>query len=87
MYHPIPSSGILHLWRRSTCSFDCANTLGLVAWLQQHGYRALPTRPTLEYARMQQGGALLVLYVSGSVVVQGANADAALQLLTDLEVQ
>jgi ribonuclease HIII len=36
---------------------------------------------------MQQGGALLVLYVSGSVVVQGANADAALQLLTDLEVQ
>ncbi len=85
-YTPIRSDGLPRLRRRSSCSFDCANTVALVDWLLQHGYQSIRTRSNFEYARMQQGGALIVCYISGSVVVQGANAAAALQLLHELEV-
>ncbi len=86
-YHPIVHTGTIRLRRRSSCSWDCCNVPALVDWLQERGYRPIPTRSGLEYARMQQGGALVVIYQSGSVVCQGENARAAVQLLQPLLVE
>ncbi len=85
-YHPIAHTSTIRLRRRSSCSWDCCNVPALVDWLQERGYRPIPTRSGLEYARMQQGGALIVIFQSRSTIAQGANAQAALQVLGELEV-
>ena len=69
------------LRRRSPSSFDCGNVPALDDWLQTRGYRPLPPKNSTEYARLQRGASLIVLYNSGSIVLQGSDVAGALALL------
>ncbi len=77
----------LTLRRRSPVSFFCADIPGLDAWLQWHDYRPVPIRTSTEWARLKRGGSLIVLYHSGSVLLQGADVDSALELLAPLVLE
>jgi len=84
-YHPSRElPGALHLRRRSAVSFDASNTAELATWLCRRAFRRLPTRSQHEYARLQRGPSLVIVYHSGSVLVQGANPEPALELLRSL---
>ena len=75
------------LARRSPSSFDCCNIPALDAWLQERSYRPYPAKNVTEDGRLRRGASLIVLYHSGSVVVQGGDVPLALRLLNSLEVR
>lgn len=72
------------LRRRSPSSFDCVNVPALDDWLQSHGYRPLPPKNSTEYGRLRRGASLIVLYNSGSIVLQGSDVAGALSLMRHL---
>lgn len=67
--------------RRSPHSFQADSPAAVVELLRQHGYTAINVRSPHEHARLVQGGALAVIYLSGSVVAQGADPQPLLALL------
>jgi ribonuclease HIII len=75
------------LRRRSSCSFDTdpAALAGLQAWLEIRGFARESGRSAHEVCRLRTRGALIVLYASGSVLVQGANVPQTMALLGQLE--
>ncbi len=77
----------LRLQPRSPSSFWTANGPALADWLGTRGYSDIPTRNPLEYIRLQNGQALIVIFKGGTVSAQGSNAAAAVKLLETLEVQ
>ncbi len=70
------------LWRRSPSSFDCGNVPALNDWLQTRGYHPLPPKSSTEYGRLQRGASLIVLYNSGSVVLQGRDVQQPTHVLS-----
>lgn len=76
--------GSLALTQRTPHSFTCFDVPGLAEWLQAHGYQQLAHHSLVEYGRFQRGASLLVVYHSGSVVVQGADVASGQQLLGQL---
>lgn len=74
----------LALRRRSPSSFDCWNIPALAEWLEAHGLDPRPGRISSEYGRYCRGGQLVVLYHSGSVVVQGTETERSVALLEQL---
>lgn len=80
--HPSPTGPTLR--RRSPVSFDCCDVPGLSDWLEARGYQQLPPRTGSEFARLQRGPSIVVLYQSGACVCQGADTQSATQLLGTL---
>lgn len=79
-----PDPPILHPGN-SPVSFYTATIAQLARWLNAAGFDAERGRTHVEYARLYDGrGGLIVLYYSGSVVVQGAGSDHALATLAQL---
>ena len=70
------------LRRRSPSSFDCGNVPALDDWLQTRGYRPLSLKSSTEYGRLHLGASLIVLYNSGSVLLQGRDVEQATDLLS-----
>jgi hypothetical protein len=70
---------VLH--RRTPSSYGCNNVAALAAYLRQQGYGAVPTRTTTEYARMQRDTSLIVVFHSGTVLLQGRDTSSAHRLL------
>ncbi len=66
----------LALRRRTPSSYGCVHVEALTSLLCAHGwYTSPPTNPT-EYVRLtNERGQLLVLYHTGTVLVQGKHAD------------
>lgn len=74
------------LTSRTPVSFTASDVPGLADWLQQHGYSTQPARSTAEYGRYQRDASLIVLYHSGTVLLQGRDIASAHQLLAELVV-
>lgn len=71
---------------QTNSSYRCNNVEALAGWLSARGYTSVEARSSHELARLRRGGSLLVLYHSGSVLLQGADVDTAKALLATLEV-
>jgi hypothetical protein len=67
---------------RTKTSFDSDDQAAVASLLIEHGYRAIDTRSTHEYARLIKGGALAVLYKSGSVLCQGSSPQPLISILS-----
>lgn len=76
----------MYLNQSTPTSFQVDDVAQLKAWLdQQHGFRSIRTRASTEYARMERyGGSLIILYRTGSVLVQGREMPETVRLLTTL---
>ncbi len=73
----------INLQQRSKLSFWTASIPALADLLQARGYELVPTRnQLLEYARLRKDDSLIVLYNSGSVVVQGNDIEAGYRALS-----
>jgi ribonuclease HIII len=57
-------------------SYHAADVATLTTALLHQAYRQLEVRSPHEHARLQKLRSLIVIYQSGSVVVQGADMDA-----------
>ncbi len=69
---------------RSPSSFAGTDPQALAIWLNdQHGYDAEPGHSTHEYARLWNRGSLVVLYASGTALVQGKR-EPSISLLNGL---
>jgi hypothetical protein len=79
-----PQHGDIILRPRSPISFDTANIPGLDLWLVRHGWQPYPGRIATEYSRLKHGGQLVVLFNSGSVLVQGTDVEKTMQQLAPL---
>jgi hypothetical protein len=82
----IPNS--LRLRVQSSCSFSTTDLMSLYAWLIDHGFFPASIRePRTETARLYNDrGALVVLFATGSVLVQGKDQPRTLALLGQLVV-
>lgn len=69
---------------RTPTSFTVNNVPGLAGWLQRRGYQALSARSIVEFGRYQRGQSLIVLYHSGTTVLQGGDTATARALLAQL---
>lgn len=83
--HPPDRLPDLRLTRRSPVSFTANDVEMLAAWLGRRGWHALPGRSPSEHIRLVCGRRLVVLYHSGSVLVQGPHTELTLELLGQLE--
>lgn len=74
----------LYLMPRSACSFSVNDIQTFAAWIQRGGWRSFPGRSPAEFCRVSRGRALIVLYHSGSVLVQGPRPEETVKLLAQL---
>ncbi len=73
--------------RQSAQSFHTNDTVGTSDFLQDHRYTFQPGRSMLEYGHyVNPHGTLIVLYNSGSCLVQGADPQPGIDLLNMLVV-
>lgn len=72
------------LIKRTNSSYRCAVPQSFAAWLIEQGYRAEDARSEHEYMRARRGQSLIVIYYSGSVLLQGGDTDSARELLHSL---
>ncbi len=75
---------IIRLIQRSPSSYMTANIPALADWLAHQHYLPEPVRSRVEYARLRRHRSLIVLYHSGSVVVQGLDVAVTQRLLAQL---
>jgi ribonuclease HIII len=79
---------VISLRERTPTSFDSLSDLAdVVSFLQDKGYNSIPVRSPNERARLQKQGALIVVYTSGTLLVQGSTPQLALDLLCPLATQ
>ena len=74
----------IRLRSQSSISFETANVPGLGSWLEDRGFIFQRGRVLAEYGRYRRSGQLVVLYNSGSVLVQGTEVESTLDLLRSL---
>lgn len=69
--------------RRTPSSFDCGDPGPTHRFFLEHGYHEVPIRSFAEYARLRNDthGCLVVLYKTGTVLLQGANTRPAVALI------
>lgn len=65
----------LCLTPRSPVSFVVNDVDALTTWLKHSGRHTLPGRAATEHSRLRRGRRLIVLYHSGSVLIQGPHPD------------
>ena len=76
----------MYLHQSTPTSFQVDDVTRLKVWLDnEHGFRSIRTRASTEYARMERyGGSTIILYRTGSVLVQGREIPETVRLLTTL---
>jgi hypothetical protein len=78
------------LQRASSCSYhaDPLSLTDLIVWLRTEGFIAFQGRSQNERVRLRHpAGQLIVLYYSGSILVQGQGVGDTMALLSQLEVR
>lgn len=73
------------LIKKSPSSYRCAVPQSFAAWLVEQGYRSEDPRSEHEYLRLRKGASLIVVYYSGSVILQGGDLETPRQLFAALE--
>ena len=72
------------LGRPGPQTFTTADPQALAEYLISNGYDAEPARARTEFTRLWAKGSLIVLYHSGTALVQGSNPGPAITLLESL---
>lgn len=80
---PRPPEDPPALTRRTAISFVTTDTEALARWLCARGYSPISPKPN-EAARLTRRAAIVILYASGSVVIQGKDAPATIAHLAAL---
>lgn len=76
---------MLMLIAQSGTSYRTNNYIQLAIWLTtEHGYSSEDGRSRYEYLRLRKGTSLIVVYYSGSVLLQGGDVETARSLLQGL---
>ena len=84
----IATSTEIRLRPRSGSSYDVNDVEGFAAWLLRNGCTPERPRSRLEYGRYHSPrGALIVIYHSAAVVLQGAGIERAKQALQRFVVE
>lgn len=72
------------LIRKTNSSYRCAVPASFTNWLIDQGYRAEDARSEHEYMRLRLGQSLIVVYHSGSVLLQGGDTETPRALFASL---
>ena len=72
------------LVKKSPSSYRCAVPQSFGAWLVEQGYRTEDPRSEHEYLRLHKGASLIVVYRSGSVILQGGDLETPRELFKEL---
>ena len=75
---------MLTLIQRSPSSYACNDPIQLAVWLAEQRYRAEDPRNQHEYLRLRRAQGLIVIYHSGSVIIQGGDLETPRQLFQSL---
>lgn len=75
------------LVRQSPSSYRCAVPATLTTWMIEQGYRAEDGRSEYEYMRLRRANSLIVVYNSGSVVLQGGDLETPRELFKSLVLE
>lgn len=75
---------MLTLTRQSNSSYRVAVPAELTTWLVGQNYRVEDARSPYEYMRLRRGQSLIVVYHSGSVVLQGGDVESPRELFRSL---
>jgi hypothetical protein len=75
MFLVIPQSGT---------SYRCNDHIYMAVWLTEQGYKTEDARSKYEYLRLRKGSSLIVLYYSGTVLLQGGDLEAPRDLIQTL---
>jgi hypothetical protein len=74
-----------HLTRRSPHSFVCDSTEAFSRWLADNNFHQVaPSRSLVEHSRWERNRRIVIVYNSGSIVVQGPNPQPCIDLLATL---
>lgn len=69
---------------QSPSSYRCSDPIQLSVWLIEQGYRGEASRSPYEYMRLRRASSLIVVYDSGSVILQGGNLETPRDLFKGL---
>lgn len=75
------------LQRAGVASYHADDPALLAAWLEAHGWQRADPRSQYEYTRLWCGAQLVVLYASGTCLIQGLLPERTHALLSGLEIQ
>lgn len=75
------------LVKKSPSSYRCAVPQSFSAWLVEQDYRTEEPRSEHEYIRARKGNSLIVVYHSGSVILQGGDLETPRELLKSLVLE
>lgn len=77
MFMVIPQSGV---------SYRCNDHVRMAIWLCEQGYKTEDARSKYEYLRLRKAASLIVLYFSGTILLQGGDVESPRELLQALTV-
>lgn len=77
-----PTLASPHLARAGVASYHSGDPALLATWLESRGWQRADGRSTSEYARLWLGPQLVVLYHSGTALIQGLQPEATHALLS-----
>ena len=83
---PRPAPVVPQLQRAGVSSYHCDDPALLATWLEASGWQRANPRSVYEYARYWRGPQLLVLYGSGTCLIQGLAPEKSHALLSELVV-
>jgi len=78
---------MLTFTQRTPSSYACSDPTTASAWLIEQGYRSEDPHSQYEYIRLRKGRSLIVVYHSGSVLLQGTDVATPRTLLESLTMQ
>lgn len=75
MFMVIPQSGV---------SYRCNDHIQAAIWLCEQGYKTEDARSKYEYLRLRKSASLIVIYFSGTILLQGGDVESPKELLQAL---
>lgn len=69
---------------QSRTSYRTNNYIQVAIWLCEQGYRTEDGRSKYEYLRLRRGASLVVVYYSGTVLLQGGDVNTPRELFQGL---
>ncbi len=69
---------------QSRTSYRTNNYIHMTIWLCEQGYTTEDGRSKYEYLRLRKGPSLLIVYYSGTILLQGGNVQEARDLIQTL---
>jgi ribonuclease HIII len=76
---------MFNLTPQSQSSYRCSEPAQIAAWLVEQGYHTEDPRNQYEYLRLRKARSLIVIYHTGTVLLQGADTETPHTLFQTLE--